>query len=189
MSIQKITTYVALALGVLGLIFQVLILRAGDDVIEMNSLTGNFSTVSPMIYLACLLIFLVFNVTMLSSTMGRMFLSLTSLIYLIGSFIILPFSLWFYMYCILIFIISTILLYVNYDQNKYKRTLFSIAAFLFVVLISFLFSEGVETPMKDGEVLSAAGSRWVGTGLRTFYILAFGAIGAMIFSGVKRFFK
>jgi hypothetical protein len=43
--------------------------------------------------------------------------------------------------------------------------------------------------MKDGEVLSAAGSRWVGTGLRTFYILAVGAIGAMIFSGVKRFFK
>jgi hypothetical protein len=56
-------------------------------------------------------------------------------------------------------------------------------------LLSFLLSEGVETPMKDGEVLSAAGSRWVGAGLRTFYILAVVAIGAMLYSGVKRFFK
>jgi hypothetical protein len=43
--------------------------------------------------------------------------------------------------------------------------------------------------MKDGEMLSASGSRWVGTGLRTFYILAVVAIGTMVFSGVKRFFK
>jgi hypothetical protein len=72
---------------------------------------------------------------------------------------------------------------------KLKKALISVAAFALVVLISFLFSEGVETPMKDGEMLSASGSRWVGTGLRTFYILAVVAIGTMVFSGVKRFFK
>ena len=148
MSIQKITTYVALALGVLGLIFQVLILRAGDDVIEMNSLAGNFSNVSPMIYLAIIILGVAVLITVVSSLA-----SLAS------------------------------------NGAKLKKALISVAAFLFVVLISFLFSEGVETPMKDGEVLSASGSRWVGTGLRTFYILAIVAIGAMIFSGVKRFFK
>ncbi len=72
---------------------------------------------------------------------------------------------------------------------KLKKAGISVAAFVAVVLISFLFSEGVETPLKDGEVLSASGSRWVGTGLRTFYFLAVIAIGAMVFSGVKRFFK
>ena len=43
--------------------------------------------------------------------------------------------------------------------------------------------------MKDGELLSASGSRWVGTGLRTFYILAIVAVGVMLYSGVKRFLK
>lgn len=75
------------------------------------------------------------------------------------------------------------------NPAKLKKAGIFVAAFVVVVLISFLFSEGVETPLKDGEVLSASGSRWVGTGLRTFYILAVIAIGAMVFSGVKRFFK
>ena len=53
--------------------------------------------------------------------------------------------------------------------------------------ISFVLSTGVETPMKDGEVLSASGSRWVGAGLRMFYILAALAILSMIFSGARKF--
>jgi hypothetical protein len=44
----------------------------------------------------------------------------------------------------------------------------------------------METPLKDGEVLSASGSRWVGAGIRTFYILAVVAILSMAFSGVKK---
>ncbi|MGB1080622.1 MAG: hypothetical protein ACPGYI_04630, partial [Flavobacteriaceae bacterium] len=75
------------------------------------------------------------------------------------------------------------------NPAKLKKALISLAAFALVVLISFVFSEGVETPLKDGEVLSATGSRWVGTGLRTFYILAVVAVGTMVYSGVKRFFK
>ena len=75
------------------------------------------------------------------------------------------------------------------NAAKLKKAGISVAAFAAVVLLYFLLSEGVETPMKDGEVLSAAGSRWVGAGLRTFYILAVVAIGAMLYSGVKRFFK
>jgi NADH:ubiquinone oxidoreductase subunit 6 (subunit J) len=148
MNIQKITTYVALALGVLGLVFQIIILGAGDDAIEMDSLAGNFSKVSPMISLAILILGVAVLITVVSSL-------------------------------------------ANLASNaaKLKKALISVAAFLLVVLISFLFSEGVETPMKDGEVLSASGSRWVGAGLRTFYILAVVAVGTMLFSGVKRFLK
>ena len=148
MNIQKITKYVALALGVIGLILQVLILRKGDDAIEMAGLAGNFSSVSPMINLAIIILIIVVLITLISS-----FASLAS------------------------------------NAAKLKKAGISIAAFAAVVLLSFLLSEGVETPMKDGEVLSASGSRWVGAGLRTFYILAVIAVGTMLYSGVKRFFK
>lgn len=148
MDIQKITKYVALALGVIGLILQVVILRKGDDAIEMAGLAGNFSSVSPMINLAIIILIIVVLITLVSS-----FATLAS------------------------------------NPAKLKKAGISIAAFAAVVLLSFLLSEGVETPMKDGEVLSASGSRWVGAGLRTFYILAVIAVGTMFYSGVKRFFK
>jgi len=148
MDIQKITKYVALALGVIGLILQVVILRKGDDAIEMAGLAGNFSSVSPMINLAIIILIVTVLITLVSS-----FAALAS------------------------------------NPDKLKKAGISIAAFTAVVLLSFLLSEGVETPMKDGEVLSASSSRWVGAGLRTFYILAVVAIGAMLYSGVKRFFK
>lgn len=72
------------------------------------------------------------------------------------------------------------------NREKLKKAMISIGAFLAVVLIAFLFSSGVETPLKDGEVLSATGSRLVETGLRTFYFLVVIAAGAMIYSGVRR---
>ena len=75
------------------------------------------------------------------------------------------------------------------DSNKLKKALISIGLFALVVAICFGLSTGVETPLKDGEVLSASGSRWVGAGLRIFYILALVAIAAMGLSGVQRILK
>ncbi len=39
---------------------------------------------------------------------------------------------------------------------------------IIVVGIAYASSSGVETPMKDGQILSASGSKWVGTGIRVF---------------------
>jgi hypothetical protein len=75
------------------------------------------------------------------------------------------------------------------DKQNLKKSMMGIGAFLLVILIAFLFSSGVETPMKDGEVLSASGARWVETGIRTFYFLTVIAIGAMVFSSVKKLIK
>ena len=72
---------------------------------------------------------------------------------------------------------------------KLKKALLSIGVFAAIVAVAYGLSTGVETPMKDGEVLSASGSRWVGAGLRTFYFLAVIAIGAMVFSGIKKMIK
>ena len=75
------------------------------------------------------------------------------------------------------------------DIKKLKKALITIGLFLIVIIISYVISEGVETPMKDGEVLSAIGSRLVETGIVTFYMLTVIAFGSMIFSAVKKIIK
>jgi hypothetical protein len=72
------------------------------------------------------------------------------------------------------------------SSQKLKKSLLFIGCFAVVLGIAFAASEGVETPLKDGEILSAAGSRWVGTGIRMFYILAILAILSMVISGAKK---
>ena len=75
------------------------------------------------------------------------------------------------------------------SPQKLKKSLIFIGCFLVVTGLAYVLSTGVETPMKDGEILSAAGSRWVETGLRMFYILASLAILSMVFSGAKKILK
>ena len=72
------------------------------------------------------------------------------------------------------------------SPEKLKKSLVFIGCFLLVTGIAYAISSGVETPMKDGEMLSASGSRWVETGLRMFYILATLAVLSMVFSGARK---
>tara|TARA_B100001057_G_scaffold432103_1_gene460028 strand:+ start:5599 stop:6048 length:450 start_codon:yes stop_codon:yes gene_type:complete len=78
---------------------------------------------------------------------------------------------------------------ISKDKAKMKNALKSLGLFLVVIVIAFLLSSGVETPMRDGEVLSAIGSKLVGTGIRVFYILTIVAVSLMIFPGSKKLFK
>ncbi len=75
------------------------------------------------------------------------------------------------------------------DFAKLKKAGIAIGLFLVVIVISYALSDGVETPLKDGEMLSASGSKWVGTGIRMFYILSVIAIGMMVLSGASKIFK
>ena len=72
------------------------------------------------------------------------------------------------------------------SPEKLKKSLVFIGCFLLVTGIAYALSSGVETPMKDGEMLSVSGSRWVETGLRMFYILATLAVLSMVFSGARK---
>ncbi|MDT0294572.1 hypothetical protein ACFQ3R_12425 [Mesonia ostreae] len=74
-------------------------------------------------------------------------------------------------------------------SGNVKNTLISVGAFILVIAIAFFLSEGTATELKDGDMLTATESQWIGTGLRTFYILAAIAVGAMIFSGIKKLIK
>ena len=75
------------------------------------------------------------------------------------------------------------------NKDKLKKAGISIGSFLAVIIIAFILSEGVETPLQDGKVLSAAASRWVETGIRTFYLLTLIAVGIMIFNSVRKLIK
>ena len=145
---QMIFKYTALALGVIGLILQVVILNQGDDTIKLNALSGDYGVISSMVNLALIVLAITVSLTLI--------FSITNL---------------------------------ASDPNKLKKALLSICAFGVVVLLAFLFSSGIETPLKDGDILSASGSRLIETGLRTFYFLVFIAVGAMLYTGIIRLKK
>lgn len=71
-----------------------------------------------------------------------------------------------------------------------KSALISGGLFLALVLITFFTSSGEAVTTKAGETLiTEYGSRWVGAGLRLFYILAILAIGLMFAFGIKKAIK
>jgi hypothetical protein len=148
MNTQKIFTYLALALGVLGLILQAVILSQGDDSIKMNALAGDYGIVSTMVFLAIVILIITVALTLVFS-----FSNLAA------------------------------------DKSKLRKAMISFGAFIAIVLIAFLFSSGTETSLKDGDMLSASGSRWIETGLRTFYFLVFIAVGSMLYPSIARLKK
>lgn len=76
------------------------------------------------------------------------------------------------------------------NAQTLKSTLTSLGLFALVALICyFVLADGVETPLRDGKVLSENGSKMVGAGLYMFYALVLIAVGTMMFHGVKRMLK
>ena len=75
------------------------------------------------------------------------------------------------------------------DKQKMIVSLKAIGAFLVVLVVAYLFSSGEETPLQDGEFLSASGARWVETGIRMFYFLTIIAVGAMLSGSIIKLIK
>ena len=75
------------------------------------------------------------------------------------------------------------------EKSKLKKAGISIGSFLFVFILAFLLSTGVESPMQDGKMLSALESRLVESGIRTFYLLILIAGGIMVYFSVSKYFK
>ncbi|MBT8258736.1 MAG: hypothetical protein KJO49_09720 [Bacteroidia bacterium] len=91
---------------------------------------------------------------------------------------------------ILFFVLFFVLKALFTNTATLKKTLVNVGAFLLLFLIAyFVFAQGVETPMRDGELLSASGSKMVGAGLYLFYFLIVIAAVLMVFSGAGKFLK
>ena len=71
-----------------------------------------------------------------------------------------------------------------------KNTLMGVGAFVVLALLCYFgIADGVETTLKDGDILSESGSRLVGAGLYLFYFLAVIAGGIMLGFGIKKMAK
>lgn len=146
MTIHKILKYLAIVLGVLGLILLGRVLLAGNDAIE-TSADVQASVVDPFMYVAYF-VFLVIVVLVLFFVIKGLF------------------------------------------SGKIKNTLISLGVFLAIVLIAYLLADGEAMYNRNEvQVIGENGSKWVSTGLITFYFLAAIAVGAMVISGVKKLIK
>ena len=146
MTLHKILKYLAIVIGVVGLILWGRVLMAGDDSIE-TSADVQASVVTPFLYVA----------------------------YFVFAVIIL---------LVLFFVIKGLF------RGNIKNTLISVGAFAAIVIVAYLLADGQAVYDRDGIMaVSESGSRWVGAGLYTFYMLAVIAVGIMIVSGIKKLIK
>ena len=92
-------------------------------------------------------------------------------------------------YVILFIIVSSVLYFgiKNMIGNKSSlmNTLKVIGSFLALFIVCFLIASGEETLMREGKILSATSSKFIGAALFMFYSLIIIASGAMLFFGFK----
>lgn len=145
MTIHKILKYLAIVIGVIGLILLARIVMAGDETIAASA-SAQQSYLAPFMWLS---------------------------------------------YLVLLIIIVLVLFFVikGLFRGNIKNTLISVGAFVLIVAIAYLVTDGSQIELKDGDTLSAAGSHWVSAGLVIFYILAVIAVGAMVLSGIRKLIK
>ena len=96
----------------------------------------------------------------------------------------------FVAYLIMGLIVSCVAFYsfknVISDKTALRSTLKTLGAFLILFLICyFVLARGEETPLRDGKMLSAAGSKLISAALFMFYSLILIASGSMLWFGIK----
>jgi len=92
-------------------------------------------------------------------------------------------------YVVLFIIVSSVLYFgiKNMVGNKSSlmSTLKGVGSFLALFLVCFLIASGEETLMREGKILSATSSKFIGAALFMFYSLILIASGTMLFFGFK----
>jgi hypothetical protein len=118
------------------------------------------------------------------SLLGILFVLLILSDYLFGIDMIL-----YNAYVVLFIIVSSVLYFgiKNMIGNKSSlmNTLKVIGSFLALFIVCFLIASGEETLMREGKILSAISSKFIGAALFMFYSLIIIASGAMLFFGFK----
>ena len=118
------------------------------------------------------------------SVLGILFVLLILSEYMFGIDMIL-----YNAYVVLFIIISSVLYFgiKNMISNKSDliNTLKGIGSFLALFVVCFLIASGEETMMREGKILSAISSKFIGAALFMFYSLILIASGAMLFFGYK----
>jgi len=91
---------------------------------------------------------------------------------------------------VLVFVLGFVLKGMFSNKETLMSTIKGVGAFLVLALICyFVFAEGIEKSIADGETLSASGDKLIGAGLYMFYALTIIATGAMVYTGVKKMIR
>ena len=92
-------------------------------------------------------------------------------------------------YVVLFIIISSVLYFglknMFSDKSNLMTTLKMIGSFLGLFALCFILASGEETLMREGKILSATSSKFIGAALFMFYSLIVIASGTMLFFGYK----
>ena len=93
-------------------------------------------------------------------------------------------------YLMMALIVSSVLFYtlkkVISDKDSLRSALKILGAFLVLFLICYFgLARGEETPLRDGKMLSAVGSKLISAALFMFYSLILIASGSMLWFGIK----
>ncbi len=92
-------------------------------------------------------------------------------------------------YVVLFIIISSVLYFglknMFSDKSNLMITLKMIGSFLGLFALCFIIASGEETLMREGKILSATSSKFIGAALFMFYSLIIIASGTMLFFGFK----
>ena len=93
-------------------------------------------------------------------------------------------------YLMMALIVSSVLFYtlkkVISDKDSLRSALKILGTFLVLFLICyFVLARGEETPLRDGKMLSAVGSKLISAALFMFYSLILIASGSMLWFGIK----
>ncbi len=73
--------------------------------------------------------------------------------------------------------------------NNAKKTLTTIGGLLLIILISYLMASDEVLGSYEKHEITASTAKQVGMGLTTFYILAIGAIGAVLYAELSKVFS
>ena len=116
------------------------------------------------------------------SLLGILFVLLILSDYLFGIDMIL-----YNAYVVLFIIVSAVLYFgiknMIVNKSNLMNTLKGIGSFLALFVVCFLIASGEETLMREGKILSATSSKFIGAALFMFYSLILIASGAMLFFG------
>ena len=92
-------------------------------------------------------------------------------------------------YVVLFIIVSSVLYFgiknMVGDKSSLMSTLKGVGSFSGLFLVCFLLASGEETLMREGKILSALSSKFIGAALFMFYSLILIASGTMLFFGFK----
>ena len=92
-------------------------------------------------------------------------------------------------YVVLFIIISSVLYFglknMFSDKSNLMTTLKMIGSFLGLFALCFILASGEETLMREGKILTATSSKFIGAALFMFYSLIIIASGTMLFFGFK----